>query len=158
MYSLLSLQPNYIPFSLFYQLRFSIFPKIHFSKHNIKNPCICLIANTWILLFVEESGRIYMMNLAIRLTHPHYLVLRRLSYLLCQTLLISVYPLAGVKMKKCISVIYTDIHSIHGIRQKMLGYAREIAYFSKTVAKKRNTAQRFLCLLCRNCDVYVMDR
>ena len=59
-----------------------------------------------------------MMNLAIRLTHPHYLVLRRLSYLLCQTLLISVYPLAGVKMKKCISVIYTDIHSIHGIRQK----------------------------------------
>ena len=99
-----------------------------------------------------------MMNLAIRLTHPHYLVLRRLSYLLCQTLLISVYPLAGVKMKKCISVIYTDIHSIHGIRQKMLGYAREIAYFSKTVDKKRNTAQRFLCLLCRICDVSVMDR
>lgn len=94
----------------------------------------------------------------IRLTHPHYLVLRRLSYLLCQTLLISVYPLAGVKMKKCISVIYTDIHSIYGIRQKMLGYAREIAYFSKTVAKERNTAQRFLCLLCRNCDVSVMDR
>ena len=155
MYSLLSLQPNYIPFSLFYQLRFSIFPKIHFSKHNIKNPCICLIANTWILLFVEESGRIYMMNLAIRLTHPHYLVLRRLSYLLCQTLLISVYPLAGVKMKKCISVIYT-VYMESG--KKMLGYAREIAYFSKTVAKKRNTAQRFLCLLCRNCDVYVMDR
>ena len=42
--------------------------------------------------------------------------------------------------------------------KKMLGYAREITYFSKTVAKKRNTAQRFLCLLCRNCDVYVMDR
>ncbi len=142
MYSLLSLQPNYIPFSLFYQLRFSIFPKIHFSKHNIKNPCICLIANTWILLFVEESGRIYMMNLAIRLTHPHYLVLRRLSYLLCQTLLISVYPLAGVKMKKCISVIYTDIHSIHGIRKKNVGLCPRNCLFLKNSrqGKKYGTA------------------
>ena len=48
-----------------------------------------------------------MMNLAIRLTHPHYLVLRRLSYLLCQTLLISVYPLAGGKNEK---VHKCDIH------------------------------------------------
>ena len=83
------------------------------------------------ILFVEESGRIYMMNLAIRLTHPHYLVLRRLSYLLCQTLLISVYPLAGVKMKKCISVIYTDIHSIHGIRQKNVGLCPRNCLFFK---------------------------
>jgi hypothetical protein len=42
--------------------------------------------------------------------------------------------------------------------KKLLGYAREIAYFSKTVAKERNTAQRFLYPLCRNCDVSVMDR
>ena len=39
-----------------------------------------------------------------------------------------------------------------------LAYAREIAYFSKTVAEERNTAQRFLCPLCRNCDVSVMVR
>ena len=78
-----------------------------------------------------------MMNLAIRLTHPHYLVLRRLSYLLCQTLLISVYPLAGVKMKKCISVIYTDIHSIHGIRQKNVGLCPRNCLFLKNSRQEK---------------------
>ena len=39
-----------------------------------------------------------------------------------------------------ISVIYT-VHMESG--KKLLGYTREIAYFSKTVAKERNTAQRF---------------
>ena len=99
------------------------------------------------ILFVEESGRIYMMNLAIRLTHPHYLVLRRLSYLLCQTLLISVYPLAGVKMKKCISVIYTDIHSIHGIRQKNVGLCPRNCLFLKNSRqeKKYGTAVYTIC-------------
>ena len=78
-----------------------------------------------------------MMNLAIRLTHPHYLVLCRLSYLLCQTLLISVYPLAGVKMKKCISVIYTDIHSIHGIRQKNVGLCPRNCLFLKNSRQEK---------------------
>ncbi len=45
------------------------------------------------------------------------------------------------KNKKCISVIYT-VYMESG--KKMLVYDREIACFSKTVAKKRNTAQRFL--------------
>ena len=54
-----------------------------------------------------------------------------------------------------ISVIYT-VHMESG--KKLLGYDRETAYFSKTVAKERNTAQRFLCPLCRICDVSVMDR
>lgn len=78
----------------------------------------------------------------IRLTHPHYPILRRLSYLLCQTLLISVYPLAGVKMKKCISVIYTDIHSIHGIRQKNVGLCPRNCLFLKNSrqGKKYGTA------------------
>ena len=59
------------------------------------------------------------------------------------------------KSEECISVIYT-VYMESG--KKLLGYAREIAYFSKTVAKERNTAQRFLYPLCRNCDVSVMDR
>lgn len=54
-----------------------------------------------------------------------------------------------------ISVIYT-VHMESG--KKMLGYDRETAYLSKAVAKERNTAQRFLCPLCRICDVSVMDR
>ena len=59
------------------------------------------------------------------------------------------------KSEECISVIYT-VYMEAG--KKLLGYDREIAYFSKTVVKERNTAQRFLCPLCRNCDVSVMDR
>ena len=54
-----------------------------------------------------------------------------------------------------LSVIYT-VYMESG--KKLLGYDREIAYFSKTVAKERNTAQRFLCPLCRICDVSVMNR
>ena len=59
------------------------------------------------------------------------------------------------KSEECISVIYT-VYMESG--KKLLGYDREIACFSKTVVKERNTAQRFLCPLCRNCDVSVMDR
>ena len=59
------------------------------------------------------------------------------------------------KSEECISVIYTAYMESG---KKLLGYDREIAYFSKTVAKERNTAQRFLCPLCRICDVSVMDR
>ena len=59
------------------------------------------------------------------------------------------------KSEECISVIYT-VYMESG--KKLLGYAREIACFSKTVVKERNTAQRFLCPLCRICDVSVMDR
>jgi hypothetical protein len=42
--------------------------------------------------------------------------------------------------------------------KKFWGYDREIAYFPKTVAKEINTAQRFLCPLCRICDVSMMVR
>ena len=59
------------------------------------------------------------------------------------------------KSEECISVIYA-VYMESG--KKLLGYDREIAYFSKTAAKERNTAQRFLCPLCRICDVSVMER
>jgi len=43
------------------------------------------------------------------------------------------------------------------LAKKLSGYDWEIAYFSKTVTKKRNTAQRILCPLCRICYIFMMD-